>query len=227
MMSESRERLSVKNLSANQVMSFLAVLLLVACASDKQHMRLYAGPERPSEEIAQLLVPESLEVRSINGEDIPRIPRVIRTGERRLDLRAGSYEMVVYYDAVWPLGSSGDEAVRSEPQRVSVELKAGHTYRFGHQPAIDLEDARRLARDLRLTIVDLDGGQPVQLTVEPSPEEVTAQVAVIPIAPLEDAAAAAPAVEGSEALPALELLKFWWRQASSEERAKFRGWIEE
>jgi uncharacterized protein YccT (UPF0319 family) len=37
----------------------------------------------------------------------------------------------------------------------------------------------------------------------------------------------APAADSPESLPALELLKFWWKQASQEERARFRGWIEE
>jgi len=105
----------------------LALLLLAACASDNKQMQLYAGPERSSEEIARLLFAESLEVSSINGEFIPRIPRIVRSGERRLDLLPGGYDVVVYYDAVWQLSSSDDEVVRSESQRLSLELEAGHT----------------------------------------------------------------------------------------------------
>jgi uncharacterized protein YccT (UPF0319 family) len=218
-------------------------------------MRLYAGPERPGEEIAKLLILESLEVRSINGEAIPGIPRVIRSGERRLDLLPGGYDVVLYYDEVWQLGSNNEEVVRSELQLVSLELEAGHTYRLEHRPPIDLEDARLLVRGMRVPFVDLSSGQPVQLAVESRPAVVSTPLVVTPILSLEvDAIAApaaggagsvgaspsrgsdvgaapvatgAPAVDASEAISAVELPKFWWRQASPEERAHFRGWIEE
>jgi hypothetical protein len=108
---------------------------------------------------------------------------------------------------------------------------------------------------MRVTFVDLSSGQPVQLAVESRPAVVSTPLVVTPILSLEvDAIAApaaggagsvgaspsrgsdvgaapvatgAPAVDASEAISAVELLKFWWRQASPEERAHFRGWIEE
>ena len=126
----------------------LAILLLVACASDNEQMRLYAGPERSSEEITSLLFVESLEVSSINGKHIPSIPRIVRSGERRFDLLPGDYEVVVHYDVVWPLNASDDEVVRSESWRLRLELEAeAHLPRrvqAGHRPR------RRAAVDPRL-----------------------------------------------------------------------------
>lgn len=178
-------------------------------------MRLYAGPERSSEEITSLLFVESLEVSSINGKHIPSIPRIVRSGERRFDLLPGDYEVVVHYDVVWPLNASDDEVVRSESWRLRVELEAGHTYRVEHRPAIDLDDARLLIRDLKLIVVDLSSGRPVQIAVESRPAEVSTPLVVSPV----------PTMEGNVAAAAL--LKFWWQRASPEERAQFRGWIEE
>jgi hypothetical protein len=253
----------------------LALLLLTACASDKKQMQLYAGPERPSEEIARLLFVESLEVTRINGELIPRIPRIIRWGERRLDLLPGGYDVVAHYDAVWQLNASEDEVVRSESQRLDLELEAGHIYRIEHRPLVDLEDARLLARDLKLTVVDLSSGRPVPVTVESRPAVVSTPLVVNPVLAVkgdvgtaaaanqaESAAASAGGTDGisvsprgTEAMAAVEvsernartvpiakgapaadvsqvpsaaaLLKFWWQRASPEERARFRGWIEE
>jgi uncharacterized protein YccT (UPF0319 family) len=181
---------------------------------------------------------KSLEVRTINGGEIPRISRVIRSGDRRQDLLPGGYDVVVDYDEVWALDSSNDEVIRSEPQLVSFELEAGHTYRLEHGPPIDLDDARLLARDMRVSIVDLGSGQSVQLAAE-SRHTVVNTLVVSPILPLEGDASAAAAADGTEiateepageaslALSALELPKFWWKRASPEERAQFRSEIEE
>jgi len=162
------------------------VLLLVSCVSDKMHMRLYAGPERPDEEIGRLLVPESLEVRSINGEFIPRIPRIVQSGDRRLDLLPGGYDVAVRYDEVWPINASEDEVVRSEPQLLSFELEAGQTIRLEHRRPIDLDDARRLAHDMKLTLVDLSRDEPTQLAVASRPAVVNTPLVVSPILPMEN-----------------------------------------
>lgn len=219
----------MKSVFATRTCVLLVLLPLAACASGRKHIRLYAGPERASEEIAELRILESLEVRSINGEDVPRIPRVSRSGERRLDLLPGRYDIVAYYDDVWQLNSSEQEAVRSEPQLLSLELEAGHTYRLEHRSPIDLDDARLLARDMKLSIVDLSSGQPIALAAESRPSLANTAVVVNPIPPREEDATAtgAPEAESSRGLSALELLKFWWQQASQEQRARFRSWIED
>ena len=221
--------MSILNEFATRASILITLLLAVACASDKMQMRLYAGPEQTSEEIARLLISESLEVRSINGESIPRIPRIVRSGERRLDLLPGGYDVVVYYDEVWPINSNEDEVVRSEPQLVSFELKAGQTIRLEHRRLIDLEDARLFAHDMKVTLVDLSHDQPIQLAVGSRPAVVSTPVVVRPIMSTESNAT--PVIEPvpgvSPALSSLELLKFWWERALPEERAQFRGWIEE
>ena len=183
----------IKNVFVTPAVALLVLLLLVACASEKKHVRLYAGPERPDAEIAALLIVETLEASSINGVDIPRISRVIRSGDRRLDLLPGSYDVAVYYDAIWRVDDSNEEAVRSEPQLVNLQLEAGHTYRVEHESVFDLEDARSLARDMKVTVVDLSSGQPVQVPVESRPAKVSTPVVVNPIPPLEGDAAATTA----------------------------------
>ena len=207
----------------------MTLLLLVACTSDKMHMRLYAGPERPSDEVARLLIPESLEVSSINGEDIPRVPRIVRSGERHLDLLPGGYEVVVYYDEVWEINSSDDEVVRSAPQLVRFELQAGQIVRLEHRRPIDLDDARLLARDMEVAVVDLSRDLPIQLAVVSQPAVVSTPLVVRPMVPTEsDASSAIVQAEGASQIPpAAALLKFWWKRASPEERAQFRDWISE
>ncbi len=235
-------------------------------------MRLYAGPERSSEEIATLLFAESLEVSSINDERIPTIPRIIRSGERRFDLLPGGYDVVLYYDVVWPLNANEDEVVHSESWRLRLELEAGHSYRVEHRLLLDLDDARRWVRDLKLVVVDLSSGEPVQIAATSERAELSTPLVVNPVLAaspfqaLEDNVRAVSAADGAEiavvseggaggnsGLPrgggheartipiasdtaatkdrqapsASVLLKFWWRQASPEERAQFLGWIEE
>ncbi len=244
--------------------SVLLALLLTACASGTKHMRLYDGVERPNEEIAKLLIPESLEVDSINGEEIPRTPLVLRSGARSFDLLPGSYDVVIFYDAVWPINSSDDEIVRSEPRLTGLDLEAGHTYRLEHREPIHLDDALLLASDLQVTLVDLSSGEVAHPVTELRPTAVRAPVAVnpVPAARRETATASASdadeipassrtsvsapaaasggknggndvepasvtAANVSEGLSALELLKFWWQQASPGQRAEFRSWAEE
>ncbi|MCP4908513.1 MAG: DUF2057 domain-containing protein [bacterium] len=187
-------------------------------------MRLYTGPERPSEEIARLYFVESLEVTSVNGEHVPGIPRIMRSGERRLDLLPGGYDVVVHYDAIWSINTSEDEGVRSESRRVSLELEAGHSYRVEHRRLIDIEDARSLARDLEVSIVDLSGGQPVRLPARSRPTVVKKPVVVSPIL---EVGGGDRTQEASRSSTALRMLKFWWQEASPEERVQFRRSIAE
>lgn len=275
--------MSIQKILNTRVLALFASLLLAACVSNNKHMQLYAGPERPGDEIATLRIAESLEVSSINDEHIPSIPRIVRSGERRFDLLPGRYDAVVYYDVVWPLNSSDDEVVRSESLRVSLELEAGHTYRVEHRLPVDIEDARQLVRDLKLIVVDLSGSQPVRVAAQSRPAVVSTPLVVNPVlevSPIRSAedelreessvgggarivaassggntggisvsplggdtmAGGTGARRDARSVPiamdvlgaevaqgplATVLLKFWWQRASPEERAQFRGWIEE
>lgn len=66
----------MKTVFPRRIHIFLALLVLMGCASDTKHMRLYSGPERPDHEIARLIIVESLEVSTINGEGIPTVMRI-------------------------------------------------------------------------------------------------------------------------------------------------------
>ncbi len=235
--------------SAVAAAAFLSsLLLLTSCASENAHIVLYAGPELPDTEIAQLFIAESLEVDSINGEDIPGILRVMRSGERRLDLLPGHYEVAARYDTIWPVNANEDIVVGSEPRLVNLDLEVGHRYRLDHIHPIDLVDAQRLARNLKLTVVDLSGGKPIDLAVESRPAAPPPALVINPSS--RPAVAAAPATlekrtivpphkvdEMNSAAPedtdartpfsALQLLRFGWQQASAEERERFLDWVEE
>ena len=172
-----------RDLATRSLILLILLLLFAACAADKMQMRLYPGPERSGEEIARLLVSESLEVQSINGEPIPRVSRIVRSGERGFDLLPGGYEVVLYYDEILAKSAAEDEVVQSELQLARLEIEAGQVVRLETRQVVDLDDARRLASDLRVTLVDVGSGKPIRQVIEVQPAVVSKPVVVRPILP--------------------------------------------
>jgi hypothetical protein len=50
--------------------AFVAVVLLAGCATNST-FNLYPGPEKPSDEVATVIVPWQIQIRSVNGQKIP------------------------------------------------------------------------------------------------------------------------------------------------------------
>ena len=138
----------------------LSLALLVAvsftgCASDPIALH---DSTVPPDAVATLVLPEQLEVASLNGVEVEGASGMLTRGDKTLELAPGRYEILVFYRELWDLGDQ-HEILRSDPALFVLEAAAGGRYRMDYERPAGLESARVLAADFSGWIEDLATGQ--------------------------------------------------------------------
>ena len=132
-------------------MSRLSCLLLLAistgalpgCAS--KPITLHDSQLAP-EDVATIVMPEQLEVASVNGKEIAGGSGMMSIGDKVLEVAPGRYELLVFYRELWELGEQ-HEVLRSDPALFVVEAQPAGRYRLDYDRPEDLAAARELAND--------------------------------------------------------------------------------
>jgi hypothetical protein len=186
----------------------LAVVSLAGCAADPVILH---DPEVPQAAVASIVLPEQLEVASVNGREIEGASGMMTKGEKTLELAPGRYELLVFYRELWELGDE-HEILRSDPALFIVDAAPGGRYRLDYKRPTGVESARELAADFTGWAQDLATGERVPAqesglqfrrglvsaltfddTLVPAAEQV-ADGQMVPPLPAGDAAAAAGGV---------------------------------
>lgn len=230
----------------------LLILLLAGCASAPIVLHEEGVPAAA---VATVVLPEQLEVVSINGVEVEGASGMLTKGDKTLELTPGRYELLVFYRELWERADQHD-VLRSDPALFVIDAAAGGRYRVDYARPADIESARALAADFGGWVEDLATGTrtPARAsglqfrrglvpaltfddTLVPAAAGGVAGQAVAPLAANNEhpAASTAPAVapetEAAAApLPAgswLDLMKSFWSEASSEERRAFLRWLAE
>lgn len=123
--------------------TFLLVLslALAACAAPTIPLHDSASDAGPP---ARIVLPEPLEVVSVNGLAIEGTRGMLGKGETVLEVSAGRYEVLAFYRELWERGDQ-HEVLRSDPVLFVVEAAAGRRYRLDYARPGSMEEARALA----------------------------------------------------------------------------------
>lgn len=223
----------------------LLTLLLAGCASGPIVLHDEAVPPAA---VATVVMPEQLEVASVNGVEVEGASGMLTSGDKTLELAPGRYELLVYYRELWDQGDQ-HEVLRSDPALFVLDAAAGGSYRIDYDRPTGVQSARELAADFRGWIEDaatgtrtasqesgleFRGGLVSALTFDDTlvrTAETASGQAVAPLPTEAGVAAASPA--GEPAAPAtpedswLDLMKSFWSEASGEERRAFLRWLAE
>jgi len=187
-----------------------AAILLAGCATTSTQ-NLYPGPERAPGQVATVIVPWQIQIRSVNGQSVA--PSLFGGSEKESMIRVlpGAQEWQVrYYDPF------ADDRRDRHPQAVDrtgilslrFEARAGVLYRLAFETPEQNPSLRDAEQKVRLFLTT-EAGQDVS---QPAVGHVDEPWVPEPV-PLEQAT--------------LEQLKSWWRAAGANERQAFMEWVNE
>lgn len=213
-------------------LSVLTFLVLGSACATKDTYVLYPGPVKPQEETAKIALPWSLDILTVDGKSVGR--KAFESQEPKLIVLPGLHALEVRYSNIWDLSAEDHEKIQSQPVLLYLEAQAGHSYMLKHPPLDNVDAARTYAAQPKIWIVDAKTGDEVQaplpgVTQHMPPGGSTAATPEAYATAITDAIAKAVSPDAqrtaTEDSTTLKLLKFWWNQASAEERSAFAGWI--
>lgn len=133
----------------------LTVALAAGCASAPVTLH---DTEVPPAAVATIVLPEQLEVASVNGQEIAGASGMLTRGEKTLEVAPGRYEVLAFYRELWEWGDQ-HEVLRSDPALFIVDATAAGRYRIDYERPADVTAARRLAADFGGWVEDLSSGR--------------------------------------------------------------------
>ena len=164
---------------------------------------------------AELIVPGSIKIRSIDGQRQGYKLRLRSDTEQSIALSPGKRELVVQYTTLFDISSDEHEIIKSPPRSLSFVAQAGASYRIQHQQppqsAYNVDIIKQFAATVEIDIVQI---QPAA-----GPASTSATIAAT------SPAATDPANSSAQTRPdALPMLQYWWDQATAAEQQQFLDW---
>lgn len=127
-------------------------LALAACASPTIELH-----DDAASAVASIVLPEQLEVVTVNGLEIDSTPGLLKKGDTTLEVSPGRYEVLAFYRELWDRVDQYD-ILRSDPALFVVDAAPGRTYRLGFEAPEDETAARALAADFSGWVEDVATG---------------------------------------------------------------------
>lgn len=137
--------------------ALLLIALLAGCQSAP--ITLHDADLAPAA-VATVVLPEQLEVTSVNGVEVEGASGMLTKGDKTLELAPGRYEILVFYRELWETGDSHD-VLRSDPALFVIDAAAGSRYRVDYARPDGIDSARALTADFRGWVEDLGTGERV------------------------------------------------------------------
>lgn len=129
-------------------------LALGACAAPAIPLHDPASDASPP---ASIVLPEPLEVVSVNGLAIEGTRGMLGKGETILEVSPGRYEVLAFYRELWERGDQ-HEVLRSDPAMFVVEAAAGRRYLLDYSRPATMDEARALAGNFSGWVEDVASG---------------------------------------------------------------------
>lgn len=187
---------------------------------------------------ALLVIPGSLELKSIDG--VAQSQPLLRPDPSYQPLSPGLHTLEFAYTEFWGSSQAG-ELVRSDIHRIDLQVSADVEYRLEHlDPGRrNLSGREKFNANFALWAIEASTGDRTDgvysrpnrgllgligqgAPAAPAASEGTASV---PVAASNQAGEVASAPPDASVQPdALQQLKFWWQQASKEQRGEFLIW---
>lgn len=130
-------------------------LVLAACAAPTIPLHDAAGDAGPP---ASIVLPEQLEVVSVNGLAIEGTRGMFGKGETVLEVSPGRYEVLAFYRELWERGDQ-HEVLRSDPVLFVLDAAPGRRYRLEYASPGTMAEARALAENFSGWVEDMASGE--------------------------------------------------------------------
>ena len=203
---------------------FITLLLMVIFFPGFLHAE--TNPVEKLEE-TKLLIPDNVEVKSLDGKEPKLTPSQGTAKISELNLSKGIHEIEIRYRERWKRAPDIQELVVSKFNIISFYAESGATYRVFFRKPSDYPDAKKLAKRIRFQIKKESGSRsakplpkaPVPVILAPTPLPAPSPIATEPV---KD-----PMETGTDNLDvdSVQMLKFWWQRASSEDQDTFLEWL--
>jgi len=199
---------------------FISVVLLSACATNKT-IPLYEKTTQNRHNIATLSLPIEIDLVYIDGKPwsfLPRYQPLINYG-----LLPGEHSLAFRYEDM-PINDDGnEETIKSPVVIIRFEAKAGEKYHIDFNKPVSFEAALKLETELKLTLSDKTGviasSRPTNgFSLSPNSAGTDKWFG-------DDESMEKTGEKPAENADTKTQLKYWWQQASPEEKSSFKVWI--
>ena len=131
-----------------------AVFFMTGCRSVTT-LRMYSGPDVPSDQLSTLVVPWCVGLRTVDGAPAPST----LTDEMRILLKPGSHSLEARYVVLYPTSGSDTEKIASDYISLTFTGEAGKTYTVCSKDPKTLAETRAYARHVSLWIEEGQRGK--------------------------------------------------------------------
>lgn len=195
--------------------------LFSGCASTG-FLKAYPGAERPADQLATIVLPASIEVRSINGAKQPNITGTLLKSVYVIATLPGPQDWSIRYNAPLAGGyyDQHDEVTESPWTQFQFNTVAGGTYHMQVNTPRENSALRDEKEKIRFNVTVEQKTVNAKQVVSERHEPVEPTPAIM--VPPSPGKTQAPQTLGNAAF---EQLKSWWQVAGSREREAFRDWL--
>lgn len=233
------------------LMLVVAVLGLAGCSGALKNVQTWEGPSANADQVGVLHAPANINVSSVNGKKMSNY--LMEDLALDYELLPGENTVVFTHQTIWAKktvvdnGESKVHVVKTDPQQVIINVKAGEDYTFAMAKPENKREAEQQVAHFEAKVIDGQKRQvavarpyvvssPQLPTLSSAPKAAgaaaggaavaaTARTTTATTTPAPTAASAsAPAAPVENGLPTLEGLKVLWERASSEDKKNFLRW---
>lgn len=215
----------------------LFALLATACAN-QSNLKLHTT-EKPLEQLLQVEIPITLELQSVNGQEIENFGTLFRNKPQIVELLPGDYDLTVVYRDFFTINNDKHEKVTSPPILYQVSGQPGDLWKLATVEANTLEQAKALAADFKGFSLNTQTGATLPaipqaarrsgflsglLSSENSSTEVQPKQPQT-IAPKDDSLPVAAPIASGDSSPALQQVQALWPSLTLQQKMEFLEWV--
>lgn len=211
------------------ILSFVASSLLSACSAQGP-VRFNVDPALTPEQLARVVVPGPITVKSIDGQDVDSPSQ--EHGFYELHLSPGSHLIAFTYEKYWGDGTSGIY-LKSALTAVEANFIAGKVYTLTYQIPKNQDEAWTLSNNFSARLIEPTTGLEVASYRTDDINRLQTQNAAgqkdsQPAQSIETAQKSKDVILDADAAvheDPVKRLKYWWLMADEKERQTFRDWM--
>ncbi|WP_169303059.1 YccT family protein [Thalassotalea mangrovi] len=176
---------------------------------------------------AQLTIPDTFEVLAVDGE---KRSKSFFTRATELDLAAGQHSVQLQYREMFEDATEDDhQTVRSEPFVIMFSVSADAKLQLLHPLQADVEQAKAFATSPRVQLVDSNNQAiPVeQISQQTYEQELMSMQQQRRQQVVKKSLSDDPTEFTHQGPDNLEMMKYWWQQATDIERQEFIRYLQE
>jgi len=210
----------------------MSALMMFGCVTAGGPLHYYKGDKKADDQLVTLVLPEEIDIVAVNNRK--RALPLVRGKNYEVKLLPGLNELVLEYDTIWELDSDSHESVTSDVVMISHVMNAGEVYSISVPTFETLSAAKAFAENFKVELTKQSTGEkvvskpakygvvsnvPMSRVLSTVQAGVTGESEVV-VHGMEDRAHQTPGLYSP-----LKNLRYWWQEASEQERELFEDWM--